>query len=83
MYSNAAGTAQLGNGTTATVNSGHFQIWVRSSGGASTAVLQATSTATVPMHVTVPRLKRKLGNPPLIRTTPGIRDRIASEVDSR
>ena len=32
MYSNAAGTAQLGNGTTATVNSGHFQIWVRSSG---------------------------------------------------
>jgi DNA-binding response OmpR family regulator len=35
------------------------------------------------MYVTIARLKRKLGNPPLIRTTPGIGYRIASEVDSR
>ncbi|MBV8954673.1 MAG: hypothetical protein JO179_11080, partial [Solirubrobacterales bacterium] len=47
MYSNRAGTALLGDGTTATVHSGQ-QIWVRSAGGASTAVLTAISTATVP-----------------------------------
>jgi Domain of unknown function (DUF5979)/Thioester domain len=47
MYKNAAGTDQLGDGTTATVPDGQ-NIWLRSAGGASTAVLQATSTATVP-----------------------------------
>ncbi len=48
MYSNRAGTSLLGDGTTATgVHSGQ-QIWLRAAGGASTAELQATSTATVP-----------------------------------
>jgi|GEM_PF-697335 hypothetical protein len=47
MYSNRAGTDRLGDGTTATVPSGQ-RIWLRSARGASTAVLQATSTATVP-----------------------------------
>ena len=45
MYSNRAGTDMLGNGTVATVPSGQ-RIWLRSAGGASTAVLQATAAAT-------------------------------------
>ena len=45
MYSDAAGTVPIANG--ATVPSGQ-QIWMRSSGGASSAVLQAKATATVP-----------------------------------
>ncbi|MBV9192973.1 MAG: thioester domain-containing protein [Solirubrobacterales bacterium] len=47
MYSNAAGTTLLGDGTTADVPSGQ-RIWLRSTGGASTAVLTATSEAIVP-----------------------------------
>jgi len=46
MYSNAAGTNELGDGTTAEVHDGQ-QIWLRST-GPSTAEVQATSTATVP-----------------------------------
>ncbi|MBV9423865.1 MAG: thioester domain-containing protein [Solirubrobacterales bacterium] len=46
MYSNAAGTTLLGDGTTAMVPDGQH-IWLRST-GPSTAALQATSTATVP-----------------------------------
>jgi TQXA domain-containing protein len=46
MYSNRAGTVELGDGTTATVPSGQ-KIWLRSS-GTSTAVLQAIAQATVP-----------------------------------
>ena len=45
MFSDAAGTVPIANG--ATVPSGQ-QIWMRSSGGASSAVLQAKATATVP-----------------------------------
>ena len=47
MYSNRAGTTLLGDGTTADVKTGQ-QVWVRSTEGASTAVLTATATATVP-----------------------------------
>jgi Domain of unknown function (DUF5979)/Thioester domain len=47
MYSNRAGTTLLGDGTMATVPSGQ-KIWLRAARGASTAVLQAVSTATVP-----------------------------------
>jgi TQXA domain-containing protein len=47
MYSNRAGTTPLHDGTTADVPSG-TKIWVRSTMGASTAVLSATATATVP-----------------------------------
>ncbi|HUA45198.1 MAG TPA: DUF5979 domain-containing protein [Solirubrobacteraceae bacterium] len=47
MYSNRAGTIEIGDGTTASVPSGQ-KIWVRSAAGAPTAVLEATSTATVP-----------------------------------
>ncbi len=46
MYSNRAGTHLLGDGTTATVQSGQ-RIWVRST-GPPTVALQATSKATVP-----------------------------------
>jgi Domain of unknown function (DUF5979)/Thioester domain len=46
MYSNPAGTRVLGDGATATVQSDQ-KIWMRSS-GPSSAVLQATSEATVP-----------------------------------
>ena len=45
MFSNAAGTVPIANG--ATVSSGR-QIWMRSTGGSSSAVLEATATATVP-----------------------------------
>ena len=45
MFSDAAGTVPIANG--ATVSSGQ-RIWMRSSGGASSAVLQAKATATVP-----------------------------------
>jgi hypothetical protein len=45
MFSNRAGTDPIPDGST--VPSGR-QIWLRSAGGASSAVLQATSTATVP-----------------------------------
>ncbi len=47
MYSNAAGTALLGNGSTATVPDGQ-KIWLRSADGSSSAVLEATATSTVP-----------------------------------
>jgi Domain of unknown function (DUF5979)/Thioester domain len=47
MYSNRAGTDELGDGTTATVRSGQ-EIWLRAAGGDSAATLQATTTATVP-----------------------------------
>jgi DNA-binding response OmpR family regulator len=67
-----------------------FEALLRASPGALTAeqpLVKAWDENAEPftrtVHVTVSRLKRKLGNPPLIRTTPGIRDRIASEVDSR
>jgi hypothetical protein len=46
MYSNPEGTTELGDGVTATVQSGQ-KIWLRSS-GPTIAVLQATSKATVP-----------------------------------
>lgn len=46
MYSNAAGTMLLGDGITAEAPSGQ-QIWLRST-GPTIAVLEATSTATVP-----------------------------------
>ncbi len=45
MFSNRAGTDPIPDGST--VPSGQ-RIWLRRAGGASTAVLQATSTATVP-----------------------------------
>ena len=45
MFSDAAGTVPIADG--ATVSSGQ-QIWLRSTGGSSSAVLQATATATVP-----------------------------------
>ncbi len=45
MFSDAAGTVPIATG--ATVPSGQ-KIWMRSSGGASSAVLQAKATATVP-----------------------------------
>ena len=45
MFSDAAGTTQIPNG--ASVPSGQ-RIWVRSAGGSSTAVLEATATAIVP-----------------------------------
>ena len=50
MYSNAAATVQLGNGTTATLHSSPHQIWLRASAGntSDTVILYATSTATVP-----------------------------------
>jgi len=47
MYSNAAGTARLGDGTMADVHDGQ-EIWVRSTGPPFTAVLQAKATAEVP-----------------------------------
>jgi TQXA domain-containing protein len=47
MYSNRAGTSVLGDGTTASVPSGQ-KVWLRSAKGSAAAVLQATSTATVP-----------------------------------
>ena len=34
------------------------------------------------VYVTIARLKRKLGNPPLIKTTPGLGDRIASATNA-
>jgi TQXA domain-containing protein len=46
MYSNRAGTTPIGDGTTGTVASGD-KIWLRST-GPSSALLQATSEATVP-----------------------------------
>lgn len=46
MYSNRAGTSEIGDGSTGTVPSGQ-KIWLRSS-GTSEALLQATSQATVP-----------------------------------
>ena len=45
MFSNAAGTAPIANG--APVSDGQ-RIWLRSTSGSSSAVLQATATATVP-----------------------------------
>ena len=45
MFSDAAGTVPIADG--ATVPSGQ-KIWMRSTGGSSSAVLQATATATVP-----------------------------------
>ena len=45
MFSDAAGTVSIANG--ATVSSGQ-RIWMRSSGGSSSAVLEAKATATVP-----------------------------------
>ena len=45
MFSDAAGTVSIANG--ATVPSGQ-KIWMRSTGGSSSAALQATATATVP-----------------------------------
>ena len=45
MFSDAAGTVPIANG--ATVPSGQ-EIWMRSTGGSPSAVLQATATATVP-----------------------------------
>jgi TQXA domain-containing protein len=47
MYSNRAGTMELGNGTTATDVPSGQPIWLRSA-GTSTASLQATAVATVP-----------------------------------
>lgn len=47
MYSNRAGTVEIGNGTTGTVTSGD-QIWLRAAPGFTRAVLQATSEAAVP-----------------------------------
>jgi hypothetical protein len=47
MYSNRAGTDVLGDGTSADVQSGQ-EIWLRAEGDASTATLQAISTAKVP-----------------------------------
>ena len=35
------------------------------------------------VYVTIARLKRKLGNPPLIQTTQGIGYRITTEPDAR
>ena len=45
MFSDAAATVPIADG--ATVSSG-TKIWIKSSGGTATAVLQATATATVP-----------------------------------
>ena len=47
MFSNPEGTRVLGDGTTATVDSRRQEIWLRST-GPTVAVLEATSTATVP-----------------------------------
>ena len=47
MFSNPEGTRRLGDGTTATVDSDRQEIWLRSA-GPTVAVLEATSTATVP-----------------------------------
>ncbi len=47
MFSNPEGTTKLGDGTTATVDSDRLEIWLRST-GPTVAVLEATSTATVP-----------------------------------
>jgi hypothetical protein len=45
MYSDPAGTVPIGNGSTVTSGT---KIYLRSSAGSSSAVLQATATATVP-----------------------------------